>query len=87
MTRTLQEPNSVFALEAMVQCLPVHIFSVSYTVIVTRQQLGPEWVCLGLACSVCVLELVRERFCNPSPGDFESMFIKAGDSETRKGLG
>ena len=30
---------------------------------------------------------MQERFSNTSPGDFESMFIKAGDSETKEGLG
>ena len=29
---------------------------------------------------------MQERFSNTSPGDFESMFIKAGDSETKEGL-
>ena len=38
------------------------------------------------ACSVRVLDFVQERFHNTSPGDFESMFIKAGDSETKEGL-
>ena len=33
-----------------------------------------------------VLDLVWERFHNTSPSDFESMFIKAGDSETEEGL-
>ena len=33
-----------------------------------------------------VLDFMKERFYNTSPSDFESMFIKAGYSETRKGL-
>ena len=62
---------------------------------------GPIWVAreryqtgtrptVGLpqtACSVWVPDFVQQRFNNMSPGDFDCMFIKAGDSETRKGLG
>ena len=48
---------------------------------------GPERVCLKLAGSMWVLDLVQERFHSMSPGECESTFIKAGDSETRKGLG
>ena len=33
-----------------------------------------------------VLDFVWEIFHNPSPGDYEDPFIKAGDSGTRKGL-
>ena len=29
---------------------------------------------------------MQERFHSASPGDFESTFIKAGDSETKEGL-
>ena len=47
---------------------------------------GPEWVCLELACSVWGVDFVQERFHNTSPGDFESRFSKAGDSETKEGL-
>ena len=36
---------------------------------------------------VWVLDFMQERFHNTRPGDFESMLVKAGDSETRKGLG
>ena len=32
-----------------------------------------------------VLDVMQERFCNSSPGGFESTFIKAADSEA-KGL-
>ena len=39
---------------------------------------GLEQVFLGLDCSVWVLDFVWKRFHNTSPGDFESMFIKAG---------
>lgn len=34
-----------------------------------------------------VLDFVQERFHEVSPADTESVFIKAGDSETRAGLG
>ena len=47
---------------------------------------GLEWVCLRPACSVWVLNSVQERFHNTSPGDFERIFIKAGDSDTKEGL-
>ena len=47
---------------------------------------GPERVCLGPAGTAWILDLVQERFCNMDPGGFEGTFIKAGDSETRKGL-
>ena len=50
---------------------------------VTGQRLG---VGLPLA-SLRVLDIVQERFHNASSDDFESTFIKDGDSETRKGLG
>ena len=33
-----------------------------------------------------VLDFMEQRFHNMSPGDFESVFIKAGDSETKGGL-
>ena len=33
-----------------------------------------------------VLDFVQERFHNTSPGDFESTFIKARDSEIKEGL-
>ena len=46
---------------------------------------GPEWVGLGPAGSVWVLDFVWERFHNTSPGDYEGMFIKVGDTDTRKG--
>ena len=36
---------------------------------------------------VCGFLTAQERFHDRSPGDFESMFIKLGGSETRKGLG
>ena len=45
---------------------------------------APDWVCLGPATSVWVLTSCRKDFT--SPGDYEGMFIKAGDSETRKDL-
>ena len=46
---------------------------------------GPEQACLRPAYSVWVLDLLQQRFHNRSPGDFESMFIKAGDSKTKEG--
>ena len=52
---------------------------------VTGWELGPEWVGLGPADNVWVLDFVQERFHNTSPGDFWGMFIKAGDSETKEG--
>ena len=42
--------------------------------------LRPAVVCVG------VLGFMQERFHNPSPGDFEGVFIRAGDRESRKGL-
>lgn len=42
---------------------------------------GPERVCLGSAGSVGVLNFAQESFQNMSPGDFERMFIKVGDSK------
>ena len=52
-----------------------------------RNGLGSEQVCLGPAGSVWILDFMQERSHDMSLGDFESMFIKAEDSETRKGLG
>ena len=46
--------------------------------------LGPEQGCLGPAV-VCGF-FVQERYSNTGPGDCEGMFIKAADSDTRKGL-
>ena len=34
-----------------------------------------------------VLDFRQERFHHMDPVDFERMFIKVGDSETKKGLG
>ena len=36
--------------------------------------------------NVWVLDFVRERWQDTSPGDFESTFIEAGDSEAKEGL-
>ena len=33
-----------------------------------------------------VLDVIQKRFRNTSRGDFESTFIKAGDSETKEEL-
>ena len=43
-------------------------------------------VYLRPACSVRVLDFAQERFRNMIPGDFESKFLTAGDSETKEGL-
>ena len=58
--------------------LPPHLFPV--------REPGAEQAHLWPAASLWVLDLVQERFHNTSPGDHEGTFIKAGDSETRKGL-
>lgn len=49
-----------------------------------RTGASPERVSLRPACRVWVPDCVWERFHNTSPGDFESMFTKAGDGETRE---
>lgn len=46
---------------------------------------GLERVCGRPACSVWVLDFLRERLHNPSLSNFESTFMKAGDSETKAG--
>ena len=46
----------------------------------------PERVLLGPAGHAWVLDIVQERFHNTSPGGYEGTSIKAGDSDTRKGL-
>ena len=56
------------------------------THVVTRQESGSKQVSLGPAGSVWVLDFVWERFHNMSLGDFESAFIKAGESETKEWL-
>ena len=48
---------------------------------------GPKQGCLGPAGRVWVLDFVQERFHNRNPSDYEGVFIKAGDTETRKRLG
>lgn len=45
-----------------------------------------QWVCLRPAGSVWVLGFLQKRFHSMKPGDSESMFIKAGESETKEGL-
>ena len=45
-----------------------------------------KWVCPGTVWNAWALDFMQESFHERSPGDFESMFIKAGDSETKKGL-
>ena len=44
---------------------------------------GSGWVCLRVASSAWILDSVQEEFLKRIPGDFENMFIKAGDAETR----
>ena len=53
---------------------------------VTGKGPGLEQVCLGPASSAWALDFMQEIFHNTSPGDFESTFIKAGDSEMKEGL-
>ena len=65
--------------------LPVWDFIFSVGMLLNRDP--AQWVCLGQACSVWVLDFVQEKFHNTSPSDFEKMFVKAEDSETRKALG
>ena len=50
---------------------------------VARKGQGRPKVGLPRDCSAWVLHFMQERFHNASPGNFESMFIKAGDSETK----
>lgn len=39
----------------------------------------------GAADTVWALAFMQERFHNASPGDLGGMFMKAGDSKTKKG--
>ena len=48
--------------------------------VLSDKEPGPEWVCPGPAGSVWVFDFVKEKFHNMSPGDYENMFIKAGDN-------
>ena len=59
--------------------------SVPVTLLPYREP-GPEPVCLGPSGRVWVLDFLQERFHHMSPGDYDDTFIKAGGSETRKGL-
>nr|KAF6450430.1 hypothetical protein HJG59_008324 [Molossus molossus] len=54
--------------------------------IVTGKGLGPWQVCPGTVWNKWVFTL-QERSHDSSPGDVESTFIKAGDSETGKASG
>ena len=54
--------------------------------IATGKGPGVGWVCPSTAWNVWVLDFVKEIFHSVSPGAFESMFIKAGGSETKDGL-
>ena len=47
---------------------------------------GPEWVGLGPAVVCGFLNLCRKHFTAWVQVDYEDLFIKAGGSETRKGL-
>ena len=47
---------------------------------------GLRQVCPGTVWNAWVLDFTQERFHAMSPGGFQNMFIKAGDSETKKGL-
>ena len=60
-----------------------HFTTTMIVTIVTRK--GPGWrqVCPGTVWNVWALDFVQERFHDTSPGDFESTFIKAGDSKTK----
>ena len=53
---------------------------------VTGEGLSLGQVCFRLAGSVWVLDFMQERSHNASPGDFESIFVRAGDGETQEGL-
>ena len=58
----------------------------TFNVALLSERNPPQQVCLQLADSVWALDFVQESFQNRSPGDFESIFIKAADSETKEGL-
>ena len=48
-----------------------------------------DWVKAVLpqhSLGVCVLDFMQEGFQDTGPGDFENIFIKAWDSETKEGL-
>ena len=47
---------------------------------------GPRQASIWVASSAWILDSVQEEFLKRIPGDFENMFIKAGDSETQVGL-
>lgn len=55
--------------------------------IVTGRGPSAEWICLWPAGPMWVLDFMLQRAHSMSPGDFKSMFIKAGVSEIKKGLG
>ena len=52
----------------------------------SADQGSPERDCHHIFWNVWVLDFVLERFHYMSPGDFESMSVRAGDNEKRKGL-
>ena len=47
---------------------------------------GPRQVCPGTVWNAWVLDFMQERFHNKSPGEFESTFVNAENSETKEGL-
>lgn len=47
---------------------------------------GPEPACLGPASSVWILNFMKKRCHHMSSDAYEGLFIKAEDSEKRKGL-
>lgn len=59
--------------------IKLHIISLGT---VTRKGLGPRWVYPRSIWNVQVLEFMQDM----SEGTFESAFIKAGDTEMKKGL-
>ena len=52
---------------------------------VTGKGLELRWVFSGMVWNVWAFDFVHEKFHNTSPCDFESVFIKIGDSETKEG--
>ena len=61
---------------------PVSLSGCSYC----RTEVWPGVGLPRVMCSVWGFDLVQERFHNMSPGDYEGVFIKVGESKARKGL-
>ena len=53
-------------------------------VFVTRKGLGPRWVCSSTVWNMWVVNFLQGRVHHTGPGDFDSTFIKAGDSEIKE---